>query len=80
MHGKPDEIKTIGPILASASGYLKFTSSLTSSLPGLYEAVSTSHKAQTIGRTSHLYALRPLVHSASYRPGRDEVKLDVNFK
>ena len=42
--------------------------------------VSTSHKAQTIGTTRHLYALRPLVHSASYRPGRHAVTLDVNFK
>ena len=42
--------------------------------------VSTSHKAQTIGRTSHLYALRPLVHSASYRPGRHTLSLDMNLK
>ena len=41
--------------------------------------VSTSHKAQTIGTTRHLYAVRPLVHSASYRPGRHAVTLDVNF-
>ena len=41
--------------------------------------VSTSHKAQTIGTTRHLYALRPLVHSASYRPGRHTLNLDVNL-
>ena len=41
--------------------------------------VGTSHKAQTIGTTRHLYALRPLVHSASYRPGRATLNLDVNF-
>ena len=44
--------------------------------PGI--TVSTSHKAQTIGTTRHLYAVRPLVHSASYRPGRDTTNLDVN--
>ena len=42
--------------------------------------VSTSHKAQTIGRTSHLYALRPLVRAASYRPGRHTTDLDMNLK
>ena len=41
--------------------------------------VSTSHKAQTIGTTRHLYALRPLVHSASYRPGRHTLNLDMNL-
>ena len=46
--------------------------------PGI--TVSTSHKAQTIGTTRHLYALRPLVHSASYRPGSDTSNLDVNLK
>ena len=40
--------------------------------------VSTSHKAQIIGTTRHLNTLRPLVHSASYRPGRDTTNLDVN--
>ena len=42
--------------------------------------VSTSHKAQTIGRTSHLYTLRPQVHSASYRPGRHTPELDMNLR
>ena len=41
--------------------------------------VSTSHKAQTIGTTRHLYALRPQVHSASYRPGRVTTNQDMNF-
>jgi hypothetical protein len=45
-----------------------------------YITVSTSHKAQTIGTTRHLYALRPLVHSASYRPGRHTLNLDVNLR
>ena len=42
--------------------------------------VGTSHKAQTIGTTRHLYALRPLVHSASYRPGRVTTNLDMKLE
>ena len=41
--------------------------------------VGTSHKAQTIGTTRHLCALRPLVNSASYRPGRVTTNQDMNF-
>ena len=52
----------------------------TFSLHTKVSTVGNSHKAQTIGTTRHLYALRPLVHSASYRPGRHAVTLDVNFK
>ena len=33
-----------------------------------------------IGTTTHLYTLRPLVHSASYRPGRHTLNVDMNFK
>ena len=38
--------ESIGPILASASGYLKFTSRVTVSLPGLYEAEWTSGRKE----------------------------------
>ena len=41
--------------------------------------VGTSHKAQMIGTTRLLYTLRPLVHSASYRPGRATTNLIMNL-
>ena len=48
-------------------------------LVAILTTVGTCHKAQTIGTTRHLYALRPQVHSASYRPGRVTTNQDMNF-
>ena len=51
----------------------------TLSLRTKVSTVGNSHKAQTIGTTRHLYAVRPLFHSASYGPGRATTNLDMNL-